>query len=112
MKSKPLLLIGILLLVFLSGCRSWREDILAPPDEMEIPKGSLIAVCTVDDDVYTHVYKDDGIYQYFINDVLQGDEELNTIQEQAYLNDESVNNYLIDTFDPGVCIIDYYSDTE
>ena len=106
-----ILLLGVILsTVILMGC-GLRERLLAPPDEMEVPDGSLIAVCTVGDDIYTHVYKDDGIYQYFINDVLQGDEELNNIQEQAFLNGESVANYLNITFNSGECIIsDYYDE--
>ena len=73
--KKIMLLVLVSLTTLLSGC-GLRERLLAPPDEMEVPAGSLEAVCTVGEDVYTHVYKGDGIYLYYINGVLQGDEEL------------------------------------
>ena len=97
--------------LFLIGC-GLRERLLAPPEEMKIPEGSLIAVCTVEEDVFTYVYKDDGIYQYFLNDILQGDFELDNIQEQAYLNGESMANYLNITYEANECEIDNYYDEE
>ena len=87
-----------------------RERILAPPTETEIPEGSLVAKCTVEEDEYIHIYKGDGIYYYFINDVLQGDEALNIIQEYAYLHGESIENYLEYNYDNDQCIIDDYSE--
>ncbi len=112
MKKFLLLTLLISLILSLSGCKALREKILAPPDEMEIPEGSLIAVCTVDDNVYTHIYKGDGIYIYYINDVLQGDEAIEYIQEQAFLNGESVDNYLKITYKVGECVIDDYVDED
>lgn len=109
---KKIMLVSVISLTFLlSGC-GLRERLLAPPDEWTAPEGTLVAECTFDEDVYTYVYKDDGIYQFFINDVLQGDEALNDIQEQAFLNGESVENYLLITYDTGVCVTEDYYDEE
>ncbi len=111
MKKIFLLSMITISLLLLSGCGALREKILAPPDEMTIPEGSLVAECTVDDDVFKHIYKDDGIYQYFINDILQDESKLDVIQEQAYLNGESMDNYLNITYNTGECVItDYYED--
>ena len=109
--KKLMLLIVFSIVVLLSGC-GLRERLLAPPDEMEIPEGSLQAVCTVGEDTYTHIYQGDGIYLYYINGVLQGDEELDNIQEQAYLNGESVDNYLNATYSTGECVIEDYVDED
>jgi len=111
MKRLILLILILSTTVLLIGC-GLREKLLAPPEEMEIPEGSLIAICTVEEDVFTYVYKDDGIYQYFLNDVLQGDIELENIQEQAYLNGESMANYLNITYSFGDCVINNYYDDE
>ena len=71
---KKLLAIFLLLFViFLSSCSGLREKLLAPPDEVEIPEGSLVATCEKDDIIYKHIYKNDGIYQYYINNELQND---------------------------------------
>lgn len=96
------------LILLLGGCRSFREKLLAPPDEMEIPDGSKVAVCIVDDIEYKHIYKLDGIYQYYIDDVIQDDDAVNYIQEQAYLNGESVYNYLVLTYGSTGCTITDY----
>ncbi len=100
----------IIVIILLSSC-GLREKILAPPDEWEAPEGTMVATCTVDENVYKYLFKDDGVYQYYINDVLQGDVQLEEIQEQAFLNGESVQNYLNITYNSGECIIEeYYSD--
>jgi len=111
MKKMIGLVLMIISMTLLTGC-GLRERLLAPPDEWKAPDGTLIAECTVDEDVHTYVYKDDGIYQYFINDVLQGDAAIEEIQEQAYLNGESMANYLNMIYDPGVCVINDYYDSE
>ena len=104
------LVLFITLTILLSGC-GIRERLLAPPDEWEAPDGTLVAVCTVDEDVYKYLYKDDGVYQYYMNDVLQDDIALESIQEQAFLNGGSMDNYLRITYDTGVCVItNYYED--
>jgi len=106
--KKIIELVGLLIIIgLLTGC-GLREKLLAPPDEWEAPDGTLVATCTVDDNVYNYLYKDDGIYQYYINDVLQGDAAIEEIQEQAFLNGESVENYLIITYNSGECVTEEY----
>ncbi len=106
--KKIIELVGLItIVILLTGC-GLRERLLAPPDEWEAPEGTLVATCTVEGDVYKYLYKDDGIYQYYINDVLQGDAAIEEIQEQAFLNGESVENYLIITYNAGECITEEY----
>lgn len=106
MKRIFLLCNVILLTLLLVGC-GWRERLLAPPDEYEIPSDSLIAQCTKEEDTFTFIYKDDGVYQYSINDVIQSEEILDTILEEAFLHGSSMDNYLLDEFS-GTCIVEEY----
>jgi len=94
----------------LSGCII-RETIKAPPKEFTVPKGSLVAECTKDEDTYKFVYQLDGVYLYYINDIEQGEEAINYLLEQAYLNGSSVENYLAKEY-PGSCIFSNYVDDE
>ena len=112
MKKVILLIFLSFVLVSLSSCRSWREELLAPPEEMQIPEGSLVATCTVDEIIYKYVYQNDGVYQYFINNIEQDEEALNLIQEQAYLHNESVQNYLNDEYGISGCVIENYIDED
>ena len=109
---KKILIIFSLTLVIglLSGC-GWREELKAPPDEVEIPGGSLIAECTKGEDIYKFIYQDDGVYKYYINDIEQDEEAVDSIIEQAYLRGSSVENYLNDEF-PGTCTITDYIEEE
>ena len=108
MKKLIVLFLLSICLMSLSGCRSLREKLLAPPEEMEIPEGSLVAICIVDEVTNKYIYQNDGVYQYFINDVEQDEETLNLIQEQAFLHGESVENYLNDEYGSYGCIIVEY----
>ncbi len=109
--KKILIIVSLILTVgLLSGC-IWREELKAPPDVMEIPEGSLVAECTKDDDTYKFIYRDDGVYQYFINDIEQDEDALDSILEQAYLHGSSVENYLNEEF-PSACTITNYIDEE
>ena len=92
----------------LSSCGFFREKLLEAPDEMQIPEGSSVAICIVDEVEHKHIYQGDGVYQYFIDEVEQGDEKLNNIQEQAYLHGESVENYLFDEYGIDGCNIEAY----
>ena len=95
-------------LVILSGC-GFREKLLSPPDEFTVPEGSLVAECTKDEDVYKFIYQDDGVYQYFINDIEQDEESVDYLIEQAYLNGSSVENYLAIEF-PNSCMFSEYEE--
>jgi|LGVE01.1.fsa_nt_gb hypothetical protein len=112
MKKGLLLIIMFVLLVSLSGCYLIRERILAPPDEMTVPDGSSQAVCTKGEVIYTFVYQLDGVYLYYIDGNLQGDAGLEHVQEEAFLHDESVINYLYEEYGESNCVITDYEDTE
>ena len=108
MKKLTILFVLSFCLFTLSGCRSLREELLAPPDEMEIPEGSLVATCIEGETTNKYVYQNDGVYQYFINDIEQDEESLDSIQEQAFLHKESVQNYLNDRYGVTGCTITDY----
>lgn len=108
--KKLLLFITVCSLVFgMSGCKALREELLKAPDEVEIPSGSSVARCVVDEVEYRYVYQNDGVYMFFIDDVDQGEEELHVIQEQAFLHGESVINYLNSEYGVNMCTIEDYS---
>jgi hypothetical protein len=110
-EKKILLFLLSFSIISLSSCRSWREELLAPPEETEIPDGSLVATCEIDEVIHKYVYKNDGVYQYFIDGIEQNENSVDTIQEQAYLHNESVENYLDDEYgEAGCIIIDYVSE--
>lgn len=99
-----------ILLIILSAC-GIRERILSPPDVFTVPKGSLVAECTKDDNIHRFIYKDDGVYQYFINDIEQDQSSIDYLIEQAYLNGSSVENYLGVEY-PNLCIFSLYEEKE
>lgn len=108
MKKMSLLVFMFLTILALSSCGYFREKLLAPPDEMEIPDGSSIASCIVDEVEHEYIYQGDGIYLYFIDEVEQDEEAINNIQEQAYLHGESVENYLYDEYGINGCSLEDY----
>ena len=113
MKRLMLLVTVLFITMSLSGCFIIREKIKAPPDEMEIPSGSSEAECTKDDHSYTYVYQNDGVYLFYIDDILQDEERLNQEQEQAFLHGESVINYLTSEYGLSNCVItDLYTELD
>ncbi|MCF7925982.1 MAG: hypothetical protein K9L74_00195 [Candidatus Izimaplasma sp.] len=104
---KKFIIIIFLLTISLTGC-GLRERILAPPDEVTIPSGSFQAVCEKEDTSYTYIYQLDGIYAFYIDNVLQDESILNGEQEQAFLHSESVINYLRAEYSES-CVITEYS---
>jgi len=96
----------LFVIVILSGC-GLREKLLSPPDVFKLPEGSLVALCTKDDNTYKFIYKDDGVYQYFINDIEQDEKSIDYLLEQAYLNGSSVENYLAVEY-PNSCMFSEY----
>lgn len=103
--NKVSFIVSLIIVIILSSCGGLREKLLAPPEEIEIPEGSLVAICEKDDVTYKHIYQNDGIYQYFIDNVLQDDDEMDIIQEQAFLHGESMSNYLIEEYGIDGCDI-------
>lgn len=111
MKRVVLLLIVGTLVLSLSGCFILREKLLAPPDEVQIPEDSKQAVCIQDNVTHTYIYRLDGVYEYYIDDELQNQDALTHEQEQAYLHNESVYNYLMDEYGSTNCTITNYNDS-
>jgi len=111
MKKGILVLLMLVIGLALTGCKPLREWVLRAPDEIQVPEGSSQAVCMKDDIEYTYVYQNDGVYLFYIDGVLQDDEALNHEQEQAFLHEESVINYLNDEYGQDTCVItDYVED--
>lgn len=109
--KKRFLLLCILLVVTLCSC-GLRERILAPPEEYTVPDGSLVAKCTKDDDHFKYIFKDDGVYQYFINDEEQDEDALDYLLEKAFQYGSSVEKYLSVEFQDTCVISDYVSKEE
>jgi len=109
MKKTMVLILLVLSTFFLLGC-GLRERLLAPPDEMQVPDDALIAVCTTDYHVYSYVYREGVIYLYYIDDELQDETGLSDIQDKIIHKGESTDNYLVDTYDAGECVIDDFVD--
>lgn len=103
--KKMMVIIVLVFVLVLTGC---RRKFLDAPDEMKVPDGSLVAVCNDNSHTYTFVYQLDGVYLYYIDDILQSMEVTDSIQEQAFLHGESVENYLQSTFNSSQCIINDY----
>jgi hypothetical protein len=108
--KKRIIFVIFLVGVCLSSC-GLRERILAPPLEYTVPKDSLMAKCIKGEDHYMFVYKDDGVYQYFINDEEQSEDALDNILENAYIHGSSVENYLFSEF-PDSCTITNYENED
>lgn len=106
--KKLLFIASLLIMIFSSSCGVLREKILEAPDEVTIPEGALTAICIKDNITYKHVYQADGIYEYYIDGVRQTETILDTVQEQAYFNGESMANYLRDEFGENGCDIQDY----
>ena len=111
MKKTIIVLSLVLIINLLSAC-GWRENLLAPPDEYIVPEGSKVAECTKDDDVHKYIYKDDGVYLYYINDEEQDEDSLDHILEQAFLHGSSVEAYLSVEYSSTCLITEYIPPVE
>jgi uncharacterized protein (DUF1919 family) len=113
MKRISLLIVVLSFVLLLSGCFIIREKIKAPPDEMTIPSNALVATCIKTEVTYKYIYFADGVYAFYIDDVLQSEEEVDYLLEQAYIHGQSVENYLNATYGEGFCeITDYVSEED
>ena len=97
-------------IIMLSGC-GLRERLLSPPDEFTLPEGSLVAECIKDENIYRFIYQNDGVYQYFINEIEQDEDSVDYLIEQAYLNGSSVENYLAIEY-PDSCTFSKYEEND
>ncbi len=111
MKKVILVSLVILLVVTLSGCfSSWRENLLAPPDEIQVPDDAIVATC-IAEDTFVYVYRGDVIYLYYVNDILQSEAEVHMLQEPVAIL-ESMQLYLDETFLTGSCTYGPYIDND
>lgn len=76
--------------------------------EVEIPTDAVVAVCP-QGDTFKYIYKDDVVYEFYSNDVLQDDSMLDIVQT-AVDNTGTAREYLDATFQAGVCTFTTYED--
>jgi len=76
----------------------------------EIPSDATVAVCTQGDS-FKYVYKDDVVYEFYSNDVLQSQDMLNIVQT-AVDGAGDARAYLDATFEEGVCVFSGYTNNK
>lgn len=90
-------LLVLFLLVILAACSK----------TVEIPDDAKVALCA-QGDVFKYIYKDDTVYEFYNNDVLQDSSMLDIVQNAADAYDD-FEGYLDATFMAEVCVITDYS---
>lgn len=108
MKKFTLILTLFLFTFVISSC-GLRERLLAPPDEIQVPKNAEVAECAKSEVSYKFVFIDPTLYLYFVDDVEQTIDVRDEIQEDIIFSGESVINYLSATFDIGACAFSDYN---
>jgi len=73
----------------------------------EIPTDASVAVCP-QGDTFKYVFKDDVVYEFYTNDVLQSKDMLNIVQN-AVDTAGDVQAYLDATFQEGTCVLSSYT---
>ena len=73
--------------------------ILAACGNDEIPNDAAVAVC-LQGDTFKYVYKDDVVYEFYSNDVLQSN-DMRAIVQDAVDSADDVETYLDTTFQEG-----------
>ncbi len=90
----------LLLTIFLTSCGNSTTT---------IPDDAIVAECP-QGDTFKYIYRDDVVYEFYSNDVLQ-DESMLDIVQTAVDNAGTARAYLDATFLEGVCTFtDYVSD--
>ena len=107
MKRTFLITITLVILLLFSSC-GLREQVLAPPDEIEVPSDAMTVTCTKDDVEYRYVYEGHVLYLYYIDNEKQTIELRDDIQELIILSSESMELFLNDYFPENTCIINDY----
>ncbi|AIO19227.1 hypothetical protein KQ51_01350 [Candidatus Izimaplasma bacterium HR1] len=75
--------------------------------EPTIPDDAIVAVCP-QGDTFKYIYKDDTVYEFYSNDVLQ-DEGMLGIVQSAVDSTGTVRDYIDATFVAGVCTFTDYA---
>lgn len=89
------LLFLIILTLFLTAC-----------DTNSIPDDAVVAIC-IQGDTFKYIYKDDVVYEFYSNEVLQDDDMLGIVQT-AVDGAGTAREYLDATFSEGVCTFTEY----
>lgn len=93
------LLIIFALTLLLTACSN-------TPEEVKIPDDAIVAVCP-QGDTFKYIYKDDKVYEFYSNDVLQSDDMLAIVQT-AVDSAGTARDYLDATFQVDVCTFTDY----
>jgi len=97
MKKMLILVFALISIFVLNAC-----------DSNEIPEDAVVAVCP-QGDTFKYIYKDDVVYEFYSNDVLQSKDMLDIVQNSVD-GVGTVRDYLDATFQEGVCTFTtYYS---
>lgn len=96
MKKLIVLIFSVIALFILNAC-----------DSNEIPDDAVIAVCP-QGDTFKYIYKDDIVYEFYSNDVLQDQSMLDIVQNSVD-GVGTVRDYLDATFQEGVCTFSTYA---
>ncbi len=72
-----------------------------------IPDDAVVAACP-QGDTFKYVYKDDVVYEFYVNDVLQDKSMLDIVQTSVD-NAGTARDYIDATFQEGVCVFSNYS---
>lgn len=75
-----------------------------------IPDDASVATCT-QGDTFKYVFKDDKVYEFYSNDVLQSDDMLKIVQNAAD-NYDDFQGYLDATFVTDACSITSYTNSK
>ncbi len=80
------------------------------PEEEQIPDDATVAVCP-QGDTFKYIYKDDEVYEFYSNDVLQSDDMLAIVQT-AVDSAGTARDYLDGAFQAGVCTFTDYEPSD
>ncbi|MBU1145797.1 MAG: hypothetical protein KJ971_08120 [Firmicutes bacterium] len=96
MKKLFVLCMVIMTSLLLVGCNN----------EEGIPDGAVVAVC-VQGNTFQYIYKDDVVYEFYSDSVLQNDDMLAVVQSSVDAIG-TVREYIDTTFQPDVCTFTDY----
>ena len=72
-----------------------------------IPDDAVVATCSAGD-TYKYIYKDDIVYEFYFNDVLQDKSMLDIVQASVE-NAGTGQAFLDESFQSGACVLSSYS---
>jgi len=99
MKKIIVLALALFGVFTLAACNDKEEEVTIPDD-------AVVAVCP-QGDTFKYIYKDDVVYEFYSNDILQDDSMLGIVQDNVD-SVGTVREYLDATFQAGVCTFTDY----